>query len=155
MKRVVNQTPTVSTSPYTAGDAVGGLLTFDIQARGIRTILLNRVQILEDAVTPQSAAMGLALFTDPTLVKANADPFGLTNSAFNAGKIITVLEFSTWANKKIGNNFGTAVISTKEAINLPMQINDGKFYGQLYTTGTPTFAYSAVLSVMVNVAEYA
>jgi hypothetical protein len=79
----VTVTPTVTNGAYSAGDIMGGLLTFPCGTNG--TLLINEVQVaLKAAVTP---SLTLVLFT--------ADPAATTqtdNAAYslNAGDVFKV-----------------------------------------------------------------
>lgn len=124
MSRIITKSLVVSTTPaYTAGDNVGGKISF-----GLMNATLNSVTLLDAG--NQGAAGNLFLYDgDPTAAT-------LTDNVAHAGvadfaKLIAVIpipSYVTTAAKK------TAHVS---ALNLP--IKSTALFGVIVTTGTPTY----------------
>jgi hypothetical protein len=150
---IVGQTPTLDTNAYSAGDACGGLLTFDLGKVGARTVLLKRAELLDDASSPDSADMDLHLFTDATMVVADDAAFTVSAANFLAGKYLGKINFATYAATVVGTE-ANAVLAIQNNIDRLIPLQQGKVYGQLVCTATPTFA-AAQLTVLLHFAEYA
>lgn len=150
--KILSQQPTISTSAYTAGDAVGGLLTFDF-GNVSGTFVIKDAFLLEDEATPQAAGMELHLFSDPALVGTDQSAYTKTQAQREAGEYFGKLEFSSYAAARFRDNAGAqeSVLTGQEMfVNIP----DGKLYGQLVTTGTPTYATAADLVAGIHAVEY-
>ena len=152
--KIISQTPTLDTSIYAAGDACGGLLTFDL-GLGFKTALIKKAELLDDVVSPDSADMELHLFTDPTMVVADQAAFAVSRANYIAGKYVGKISFASadYAATPIGTNAG-AVLNIQDDLNMLVPLTSGKIYGQLVCTATPTFAATQLFPTL-HFAEYA
>lgn len=151
--KILSATPTLDTNAYSAGDAAGGMLTFDFGRTGFNTVLLKRAELLDDAAAPDSADMSLHLFTDPTLAVADQAAFSVTQDEYNDGMYLGAIDFTSYAATPAGTN-AAAVVAIRDAIDRLLPVTNGKIYGQLVCNGTPTFA-ATQLHVLLHFAEYA
>lgn len=151
--QVIYQQPTLSTSAHSAGDCVGGLLTFDYGKVGQRTTVVKRAEILDDASSPDSAALELHLFSDSSFAGTTNEAFSLTQDEYESGDYFGFISFSSYSATYVGTN-AAAVISIQDNIDKLVNLRQGKLYGQLVCTGTPTFAADQLV-VLVHLAEYA
>lgn len=151
---VLSQNPTIDIDAYTAGDAVGGLLTFDLGGYGARTINLHRAEILEDAASPVEGELELHLFTDSDIAVADDAAFSLTNTEYASGKYLGHITFSSYVATRAGGNAG-AKVSIQDGLNRLLPLLKGKIYGQLVCTGTPNYNADDDLTVLMHFAEYA
>lgn len=154
--KILGLKPTLDTNAYGAGDAVGGLLTFDFGRTGLHTIVLKKAEILDDLASPDSADLVLHLFTDPAMAKTDNAAFTVSNADVLAGKYIGSVTFAAadYAATALGDQ-ANAVLAVKDSLNMLIPLtNGGKIYGQLQAVGTPTFA-ATQLVVRGHFAEYA
>lgn len=146
------QEPTLTTSPYTAGDGCGGLMTFDFGSRGSRTMSIDRAEILDTGATPDEAEMNLHLFTDPDFVVADADAFAISKSEWKQSEKVYVgkINFATYADGPVSGS----KVATVTNVDMRIPLINGKIYGQLECVGTPTFEADQ-LAVKLHGEEYA
>lgn len=137
-------TPTVSTSPaYSAGDAVGGLITFSSAARfSGATIVLESVKVVDKS--KQAPALVLQLFDRSVTVASDnaAADWSDSDILFGAPPI----QLSNWETNASNSICGRVV-------NMPMKLNGTDLYGQFLTRGTPTFAGTSDIYVEIVVAQ--
>lgn len=152
MGRIITQTPTVDTDAYTAGDAVGGLLTFNIGATRTSEAILQ-AELLDNNGTPVEAAMSLYLFTDPSMVIADDDPFTITLADYQLGKVLSKIDFVDYEDFPVGG--ATKKRSLQADLKNIVFPTGGLIYGQLVCDGTPTFAGANSLTVALHMGEYA
>jgi len=143
----ISQTPTVTAGAYSAGDAVGGLLTFANAARvsggggAIKDVLL-----VDDA--GQDAELELWLF-DRTFT-AMADNAAWAPSEADLEHLVTVISTEDSAR-------GWMAAGTPSAIEIEVarryDLNGTSLFGQLVTRGTPTFAATDDLTVKVGLLQ--
>lgn len=152
--KIVAQQPTLDTSAYAAGDCVGGLLTFDLGKVGARTVHIANAYILDDNSSPDSADLDLHLFAVSSMVGTDQSPFVVTQANFLAGNWLGKINFPTanYAATPIGTN--AAALLATVAANLRVPLRNGKLYGQLVATATPTFAASQLI-IALAIEEYA
>lgn len=135
--RVIVQQPVLTLDAYSAGDAVGGLLTFDFDY-GSAPVLLKRAEILDDNSSPAEAALMLELFTDPNMAGVDATTFSISQADYLAGKYIGPITFPTYIDTVAGDN-PEAQISIQDSLDQVIPLINGKIYGQLVCVATPTF----------------
>lgn len=140
----ISQTPTVSTTPaYTAGDAVGGLLTFASAARGVgRGGLVKKVVISDNG--KQSVALDLVLYD--TTITAPTD-----NAAFDptdAENLTCVGHISIGAANYASLNDNS--VATVES-DLAYTCTGTSLFGALVTRGTPTYVATNDITVRITV----
>lgn len=152
--KIVNQTPTLDTSAYTAGDAVGTLLTFDIGI-GFKTAVLKSLEILDDNASPDSADLDIHFFTDSSLVGVDNSAYAVTQANFTNGEYIGKVSVvaADYVATAIGTN-AAAVLARKDNVDLFVPLANGVVYAQLVAVGAPTFA-ATQLHVRAHFAEYA
>lgn len=131
----VSVTPTVSTTPaYTAGDAVGGKMTFSNATRiAAYSGRIKSVIVVDQA--KQAPILDLVIF--------NADPSSTTvtdNSVLDVAdgdmsKIVARVPLVDWV--QFNDNAACAVNNLSLDFNLA---SGSSLYGALVTRGTPTFA---------------
>lgn len=145
MANIISQTPTITAGAYSAGDAIGGKLTFSgCPENGI----IHGATLIDKA--EQSAAIYLVLFdADFTAVSDNA-AFSVT--AGEQPNIIGVISFAAADYVDIGGD----TVNTKMGLALPYELSSetGRVYGQLFTTGTPTYGATSDLIVKLAVLPY-
>lgn len=144
----ISQTPTVSTTPaYTAGDAVGGKLTFANATRV--SAYSGRVKsVIVTDQNKQNSVIDLVLF--------NADPSGTTftdNAILDIAdadmvKIIARVPLVDWVN--LNDNAFCAVNNLSLDFNLA---SGSALYGCLVTRGTPTFAATSDIIVTLVIEQ--
>jgi len=104
MRKLVTVTPTISTTPaYTAGDQVGGVMTFTNAA------LVNggAANIVGATISNRGAqnypALELWIFqVSPTMVGADNGAFDLTDANLEAGILLGVADCYAWTNTSAG-----------------------------------------------------
>ena len=154
--KIISQSPVLDTSAYSAGDACGGLLTFDVgRGSGIDTTLLKRAELLDDDASPDSAALDLHLFADASLVGVDQATFAVSQANYLAGKYLGKISFASasYGATPVGTN-AAATLCVVDDVNRLLPLWNGRVYGQLVATATPTFAASQ-LKVLLHFAEYA
>jgi len=136
-------TPTISTSAYQANDAVGGRMTFAIPASsaavggGGSVLSLTVIDL-----SGQNAALNLFLFDQP--FTATADSAVFAPSAADLANCLGVIQVQTSDYVSAGAN---GSVATVKGVGLAVRaINTAALliYAQAMTTGTPTYALSAL-----------
>lgn len=141
----ISQTPTVSTSPaYTAGDAVGGLLTFANAARvsgggGI----IGSVTVVD--LSQQRPSLELVLFDQTFTSSSDNAAFDPTDG--DLGNVLGVVAINSWSN------FNDNSVATVSGVNLPFDLTGTSLFGQLLTRSTPTFVGTSDIIVLVQVIQ--
>ena len=141
----ISQTPTVTAGAYSAGDAVGGLLTFANAARvaGGGGVIKDAI-FLDDA--GQDAAMELWLFS--VTFTAMADNAAWNPSSADLRNLVAIIPTSSGAWYDAGTE-SAAMVEIAQRYDL-----DGtSMFGQLVTRGTPTFAATDDISVMIGLLQ--
>jgi len=149
----ISLTPTISTSAYTAGDAVGGLLTFANAARfsggGIR---INSVVIVDK--DQELAPFDLVLF-DRTFT-ATADNAVFAPSDADLANCIAVIPILSYAN------FSTNAVAYSTGPEVAAVLNGTSLFGQLVVRGSgngpqstsaPTYTATTDIIVTVNLVQ--
>jgi len=136
-------TPTVTAGAYTAGDAVGGLLTFTNVARTSGGgVVLKSVVIIDDA--GQDEELELWLF-DQTFT-AMADNAAWAPSEADLENLIGIVSTEDSSN-------GWCEAGTPSAIDIEvskrLDLDGTSLFGQLVTRGTPTFAATDDVTIKV------
>lgn len=134
-------TPTVTAGAYSAGDAVGGLLTFTNAASGSMARVVSVVVIDKG---DQGVALNLFLAKETFTATADNDAINISDS--DAAKSIGCVAIATGDYVDVGG----AKIATKQVGYLGfVDSGDTNLYGQLITTGTPTYASTSDLTVIL------
>jgi hypothetical protein len=141
----ISQTPTVTAGAYSAGDAVGGLLTFANAARvaGYGGVVKDTL-IIDDA--GQDAQMELWLFNTTFSGLADNAPWAPNESDLNnlAG-IISTSDGSWFAA-------GTPSVARVE-VSQRYDCTGTSLSGQLVTRGTPTFTATDDVTVIIGLLQ--
>jgi len=141
----ISQTPTVTAGAYSANDAVGGLLTFANAARvSAGSGIIKDVILIDDA--GQDVALELWLFNQTfTNMSDNA---AWAPSEADLRNLVAIISSGDGAWRAAGtpsvNN-----IEVARAYNL----TGTSLFGQLVTRGTPTFAATDDVTVIVQVMQ--
>jgi hypothetical protein len=139
----ISQTPTVTAGAYSAGDAVGGLLTF---ANAARTSgdggVIKDVLIIDDA--GQDAELELWLFK--VTFTAMSDNAAWAPSEADLENCIGVV--STQTSDRGWMAAGTPSVCDIE-VGSRYDLTGTSLFGQLVTRGTPTFAATDDVTVKV------
>lgn len=148
---VIAQTPTITAGAYSAGDAVGGKLTFsDASSPGTNSGRVTGVTIIDDA--GQDAATELWLF-DQNFTPI-ADNAAAAFSEADLENLVGIIAIAA-ADYKASGTPSAAYVESK----LDFQLPDGTpttaspLYGQLVTRGTPTYAATDDITVKIHVVK--
>lgn len=150
---VVEQTPTVSTSPaYTAKDAVGGLLTFSNAARypGGSGIIQSAALI---DLSQQMPSLELCLFDRAIAAPTDNAVFDPTDAELKT--LLCVIALSSYGD------FNDNSASTRGALGIAFKLFGGSgsvsatanLYGALVTRGTPTLVGTADITVRLAIIQ--
>jgi hypothetical protein len=135
-------TPTITAGAYTAGKAIGGMLTFkDLATRGFSTVY-NVVVVDKSGQAP---ACDLVLFSQPFTATANAATIAISaaDSLNCIGNVKIVA--GDWSN------IGTPAVAAKMQLFLAAVGDlDNNVYGQLICRGTPTFTSTSDIIVKIG-----
>lgn len=132
-------TPTVTAGAYSAGDVVGGLLTFDSLTSAGGGVTVRAVRIVDDA--NQKAAMKLYLFdSNPGAIADNA---AFTLTAANLETCTARIEIGAGHYETVGSD----AIALVQDVSISVA-GGGAIYGYLVTNGsTPTYGATDDLSI--------
>lgn len=144
--REIIQTPTVTVGAYSAGDAVGGLLTFADAASVYKGDgKVTKVVIVDDA--KQDSHLVLALFDrtfTPTADNAPWDPSDADNQ-----HCIGIIDIPASA---YGPGADNSVASVDADFDFTLIAGGTSLFGQLYlVTSTPTYAAVDDVTVKITV----
>jgi len=137
--------PTVSTSAYTAGFVVGGLLTF---ANAVNATVLSGVLTSVSVTTRSTQTAGFKLYL------FSASPAGTftdrTAPVIATADALLLLDVITLgaADSGLGSNVTTY---NTDAISRSLVLGGTSLFGVLVTTGTPTFPTTTNVAVTVSV----
>jgi hypothetical protein len=146
------QTPTITAGAYTAGDALGGLLTFAGAARlaGGRG-MITKVTIVDDAL--QSAPIDLVLFDRTFTATADNAPFDPSDADMQ-----NCLGFIPVANTDYAEFTDNGVATKASGLQMPFefQLAPGvtSLFGQLVIRVGDTYAATDDITVKVTVRRY-
>lgn len=144
--KVIQVTPTISTSAYTAGDQVGGLQTLTIPGQAEQKLAtLLSVSLVDKAA--QNAALTIFFFTQsPTIASSDNAAFDLTDAnmlyyAFHVN--ITASDYASSSS----NSAASLGMSTVAKCAIPTGTAPTALYAVIKTTGTPTYASTSDLQI--------
>lgn len=159
----VEVTPTISTSAYTAGDQVGGVMTLTNVVRndpntsvsgdrgtpttsgaGLGTATLTEITVLDKA--GQNAAFEVWFFkSSPTITSVDNGAFNLTDANSFAACIGHVNVGATYSTSSSNS------VSTTSNLNKSIFAASGStIYAVAKTTGTPTYGSTSDLKFIFN-----
>lgn len=140
----VTASPTISTSIYAAGDAVGGLLTFANAARtaGLGGVITG-VTILD--ADQEMAPLELVLFK--ATFTATADNAVFAPSDADLANCIGSIPISQYSN------FSTNSIGVAENLSKSFNLAGTDLFGQLVVRSTPTYTATSDIKVTLNILQ--
>lgn len=151
---VIPVTPVISTSAYTSGDQVGGIMTIPNVIRqnsnmGFGSCELVSVTILDKA--KQDIAMDIWIFkVSPTLVSSDNAPFDMTD-ANQATQCVGIVAVGSAYSDSVSN-------STSSTVNLNLPINvagtsatPSSFFAVAIVRGTPTYTSTSDLQFQFGI----
>ena len=139
----ITVTPSVtSSSAYTAGNEVGGLMTFANAWGSANSGLIVSVHIICNTI--QTGGLKLYLFSaNPT----NSTWADKTTPAINAADLAFLVGVY---NLSSDNGLGTMTIWNIEGISKAVKCSTTSLYGVLVTNGTPNWGGAPVLTVTIS-----
>ncbi len=144
---IVSAIPVVSTTPaYTAGDAVGAVLSFASAVRvSAGSGYIESVTITD--LAKQSASLDLFLFdANPSVPPTDNDPADIADA-----DLVTCIGVIQVTGHHTANDNG---VSCARAVGLGFKLASGTtLYGMLVTRSTPTFASVSDLTVRLAVRQ--
>jgi hypothetical protein len=142
---VVAQAVAGSTTPYTSGDCVGGLLTFAGFGRLTGgTGLVQMASVMSKSA--QTVTLDLVLFHTNPAASTFADNAALSVNAADWDKVLGVVHLTDWTS------LGTPSFAEATALAMAYKVAAGQtdIYGQLVTRGAFTLASTADLKVALK-----
>jgi len=141
----ITQTPTVTAGAYTAGDAVGGLLTFANAARvsGGGGVIKNML-IVDDA--GQDAELELWLFNQTFTALSDNAPWAPAEADLE--NLICILTTSDGAWFAAGTPSAARVEASQR-----YDLTGTSMFGRLVTRGTPTFAATDDVTIKIGLLQ--
>lgn len=133
---------TPDTSAYTAGDSIGGALTFDIGSSASGGGLINNLIVSDNDNEGAAGALWLFKADLATPIADQAAFAPIFADLANLIDIITLPSFTTINSLKV------AVLTD---INDKFQVTGGKIYGYFVCSGTPTYASSKTLRFQLGI----
>jgi hypothetical protein len=142
---LISQTPTVTAGAYSAGDAVGGLLTFANAAR-----VAGKGGVIKDILIQdnagQDAQLELWLFSETFTAMADNAPWApSTADLLKKVAVISTADGAWFAA-------GTPSVARVECSQVYHCVGEDLF-GQLVTRGTPTFAATDDITVVLGLLQ--
>jgi hypothetical protein len=149
-RATLSHTMVVSTSPaYTAGDSVGGKLTFANAARFAAGSFDIGGIVLTDAIA-QSAEMDLVLFDSDPSASTLTDNAAVVVAAADLSKICAIVNLNDY--KVLGASGKSATYFF--GISQPIKLASGtSLYGVLITRSTPTYSGTDNLTLEMTVTQ--
>lgn len=138
---VISDTPVVSTTAYVAGDAVGGLLTFNgADPMG----MLHSVSVTDSDQVAKS--LDLVVFRQLFTPTADNDPF--TVQAADQSKLVAVISLTDVQY----SNLGSISIAVANQLGIPFVCGgeNAALYGQLVARDDITYTQVDALTVTVG-----
>lgn len=139
-------TPTITAGAYSAGDVVGGRLSFVLQA-GSGAFFVKSVRIVDD--DNEKAASKLYLFNAaPTSIADNA---AFAPSVDDLKMLVAIVTIASADFSTINSN-AVALVDERSGIDGGMfNVPGGTLYGYLVCDATPTYTATTDLSITINV----
>lgn len=146
---IITITPTVTAGAYSANNAVGGLLTFTSRMfTPNKTGVLLSISIVDAA--SQNAALELVLFDRSFTATADNDAFAPSDADLaNCLGVIPIAAGDYYT-------FSSNSVATIRSVGLGVKSagtthGDLAIYGQLVTRGTPTYATTSDIDVVLTI----
>lgn len=145
--RYSSVTPVVSASPdYSAGDAVGGLMTFTSVCKTTNTIQVNSVTITDKA--NQAVAYDLQLFSSNPTNTTFTDNSALDVNTSDLAKLLPVISLNTTDHFSYVSN-GISSLSSLDSGGF-VTVSGGVIYGILVARSTTNLASVSDLVVRLG-----
>lgn len=147
--KIISQTPTITAGAYSAGDAVGGKLTF---TGCTDTGLIHNLTLID--LSEQAVELNLVLFNADFTATADNAAFDVTSG--EEADIIGVINIATTDYEDIGG----LKVATVKGLSLPFELTEtdstkrGRIYGQLVAVGAPTYVSTSDLTAKLAVLPY-
>lgn len=144
--KVVESTPTISTSIYASGDQVGGAISFsNAAASRVFTGVISSVTIIDQ--DKEGADFDVVFFD--TSFTSSGDNNAFNPSDANNLNVICVVNLTTDAS------FSTNGISYATNVNCPFDLGEGNttLYAALVVRGTPTYTATSDLTLRVGILQ--
>jgi hypothetical protein len=142
-------TPTVTASAYTAGQVVGGLLTF---ANAFRTANSGVIQSISITSKSVQASIGMKLYlfrADPT----NTTWTDKTTPAINTADVANLVGGAAF-NLAVGDSgLGTVTLWSQSGIGMALNTGSTSLYAVLVTTGALTPASTSDIEVALSILQ--
>lgn len=143
---VVEATPTISTSAYTAGDQVGGKITLaGAVDPSVFSGVIASVEILDR--DSEEVDIDVVFFdTDFTASSDNAAFDPSDTDLLNVVCYVTVADYSTFSDNSVG---------LARNVNCPFKLTapNQSLYAALVTRGTPTYTATSDLTLRVGILQ--
>ncbi len=134
--------PTITAGAYSAGDVIGGLLTFAVPSAGGGGVWESLLIADDDN---EKADVTLYLFDDtPTTIADNA---AFAPVMADLRKLCAVKNAPNASYVTVNSN--AYYLATN--LNFPFQAPNGKLYGYLVATATPTYTAVTDLTIAITV----
>lgn len=149
LRESVTVTPVVSTAPaYTAGDAVGGLMTFTGALPLDGDGELSGVMITD--LDKQGADLDLILFSSNPTGTTVTDNSALDVADADIGKIVGVVNITS---DSLLNDNSVTYVNNQSVYLKDARTRTGILYGVLVARGTPTYTSTSALTVTIYVKQ--
>ena len=138
----ISVTPTISTTAYTSGDVVGGLMTFSNAARISGGSGIIQSILVLDRTQSQRAAMDLLFFDRSVTVASDNSPVAMSDAdmAYCLGAITIGPYNTSWPGTPLNS------ISTLLNVGLPFVLNGTDLYAVAVVRATPTYSSTSDLT---------
>lgn len=144
---VITQAPAVTVAAYTAGNVIGGLLTFASAARIAAGSGLVQSAVV-DAKIALSGQYDLILFDSNPTGSTITDKTALAVVAADFDKIIGVAHIADWTS------LGTPSLGQAQNLAMPFKLGSGTtIYGALVTRVTPTFVSTSDVEIQLRILQ--
>jgi hypothetical protein len=148
--KLISAKPTISASAiYAAGDAVGGLLEFEdaLGAFAAEGEIIGAI-VIDDAA--QDAALDLVLFNQSFTAEGDNDPFDPSEADMENCLGVVAIAAAEYLDTDTGPSVARAAAS-KFPVPIVLDDDVSSIFGQLVTSGTPTYDATDDLTVKLIV----
>lgn len=138
------QKPTITAGAYSAGDAVGGLLTFDLSLNNFNEATIFTASLVD--LGKQSVTINLILFTQTFAATANNAPFDPVDADMD--NYLGSIQFAAGNYTAFNDSSACSVL----AIGLAYYSTDplGRIYGQLHLPVGSAPTYTSTQDLIVT-----
>lgn len=150
MKRVrrIAVTPAVDTVAYTAGEVVGGLMTFEVAPQGFDGEIKSVLVV--DAANQKEPYTLYVFSAEPS---AFVDTAAFMPTAADLNKLVTTVTVGTADYTTSASTIGYALLGGHEDtdMDVPIHSDNGDLYIYAVADGTPDYATASDLVLVVTV----